>query len=417
MTFAQGIASCLTYPFNLKFGLVIVGAGVLSAIVSLFPLGNSLGYWFILLVVARLGFDIVDQFAEGHVKPRDVPADFPTGGFGRPLKYWLILVGMGALIDRFARKYGFAAAVGMDIVTSLVLPGMMIVLAMTSSFKSSLNPAQWWRVAHVAPGAFAVLALLSLGIDQLSYWAGELFFPETDDAEEGDLNLAAVGVYMALSVYLRLVNFCLVGLYIHAHRDELGVEDRESRNAAIVAAVSGRPAVRAEIARNLSPADEEKAAYDAMRDDPYDVSRHARYHAALMALPDKAKALAHAKRYLDILAKGGKTAEALALFKRCAAIDPAFKTEQPEEVLPLARAARALKDPHTAVAIVRGFDKANTGHPDIPAVYLFSAQLLAEDLANPDMARKILQHMLTRYPGHSLAGDARAYLQSMPAPA
>ena len=66
---------------------------------------------------------------------------------------------------------------------------------------------------------------------------------------------------------------------------------------------------------------------------------------------------------------------------------------------------------------MRGFDKTFPGHSLIPDVFVFSAKLLAEDFKNHDMARKILEHVVAKYPGHHLAQEARNYLKGMPSPA
>jgi hypothetical protein len=104
----------------------------------------------------------------------------------------------------------------------------------------------------------------------------------------------------------------------------------------------------------------------------------------------------------------------LETFRKRLAADPAARPERAEDVLPIAKAARAAGDPNTAIAAVRGFDKAHPGHNLIPDVFVFSAKLLAEDLENPQMARKILEHVTQKYPGHYLAQEARNYLKSMP---
>jgi tetratricopeptide (TPR) repeat protein len=134
----------------------------------------------------------------------------------------------------------------------------------------------------------------------------------------------------------------------------------------------------------------------------------------LIGQPDKSQGLELGARYIGQLLKAGREADALKVFKECLAASPAFRLAQAEEVLPMAKAARAANDPQAAVAAVRGFDKAYPGHALIPDVYLFSAKLMAEDLRNVDMARKILEHVLAKYPGHYLAQEAKRYLQAMP---
>ena len=101
-------------------------------------------------------------------------------------------------------------------------------------------------------------------------------------------------------------------------------------------------------------------------------------------------------------------------FKAKIAADATFRIAKAEEVLPIAKAARAAGDAKTAVSAVRGFDKAFPGHALIPDVFVFTAKVLVDDFKNYDMARKILEHVVAKYPGHHLAQEARNVLKTMP---
>ena len=101
-------------------------------------------------------------------------------------------------------------------------------------------------------------------------------------------------------------------------------------------------------------------------------------------------------------------------FKKRLAGDAAHRASSAEEAWTIARAARKAGDTAVAVAAVRGFDKAWPGHALVPEVYLFSARMMAEDLGNPDMARKIAQHILQKYPGHFVAPEAKRLLAALP---
>jgi TolA-binding protein len=118
----------------------------------------------------------------------------------------------------------------------------------------------------------------------------------------------------------------------------------------------------------------------------------------------------HGQRYLTLLLETGKHAEALRLFRTCRALAPGFEPAAAKELLALARAARSLRDPQAAIEVLRGFDKRYPGNAEIPAVYFFSAQLLFEDLRETAMARRILEHVIRRYPGHALAADSARFL-------
>ena len=85
----------------------------------------------------------------------------------------------------------------------------------------------------------------------------------------------------------------------------------------------------------------------------------------------------------------------------------AFAPEQPAQLLRLAEAARRRREYAPALALVKGFDKRFPRHPEIPAVYLFAASVLSENLRQDASARQILGVLLARYPEHPVAGEAQ----------
>ena len=87
--------------------------------------------------------------------------------------------------------------------------------------------------------------------------------------------------------------------------------------------------------------------------------------------------------------------------------DPAFAPEQPAQLLRLAEAARRRREYPQALALIKGFDKRFPRHPEIPAVYLFAASVLCENLRQDASARKILAVLLARYPDHPLSSEAQ----------
>ena len=179
-------------------------------------------------------------------------------------------------------------------------------------------------------------------------------------------------------------------------RTPVSIGSKVDAASIIAAANAARPAPMSETAQELQKA--------------------GRQYEALLAQADKAKTLEAGRRYISLLVQDREGGKAFGVFQQCLALDPAFRTGRGEDVLPIAKAARAAGDAKAAVAVVRGFDKAWPAHAAIPEVFMFSAQLLAEELGNADMARKILAHLVAKYPGHHAATEARRYLQAMPQP-
>jgi TolA-binding protein len=82
-------------------------------------------------------------------------------------------------------------------------------------------------------------------------------------------------------------------------------------------------------------------------------------------------------------------------------------------VVPLAQAALRAGKPKAAGMLIRGFDKKNPNHPDIPRAYLVGAQIMAEYAGKPVEARRILEHLVQRYAGDAAATEAGRYLEVM----
>ena len=74
------------------------------------------------------------------------------------------------------------------------------------------------------------------------------------------------------------------------------------------------------------------------------------------------------------------------------------------------RDATQLYTPEQALTIVKGFDKRFPRHADIPAVYLFAAQVLAENLRQDVQARKLLEVLVARFPDHPVRVQASQLL-------
>ena len=109
----------------------------------------------------------------------------------------------------------------------------------------------------------------------------------------------------------------------------------------------------------------------------------------------------------SLLLKKNEGMAALKLYQSMLSRDATFAPEQPGQLLLLARAARQQRNYTLALSLIRGFDKRFPRHADIPAVYLFAARVLSENLKEDTMAQQILAVLLQRYPEHPASDEAR----------
>lgn len=122
----------------------------------------------------------------------------------------------------------------------------------------------------------------------------------------------------------------------------------------------------------------------------------------------------HVRRYLPPLLKKNQGEKALALYRTLheqgTTKEASFAPEIPAQWLRLAEAARQRRDFTAALGFIKSYDKRFLRDPEIPAVYLFAAQLLSENLRQDDSAQKILAVLLERYPTHAVSTEAKQLL-------
>jgi tetratricopeptide (TPR) repeat protein len=291
--------------------------------------------------------------------------------------------------------------------TVLAIPASIMILSVTRSFWSAINPS-------ATVGMIRVIGLPYLGLCAFLFLLS---------ASEGMLQSALVPrlpgwllipALTFVAMYFTLIMFNMMGYVVYQYHHMLGVPvsrfagDGAQAPAGERAAGSGDAIGRLVGAGQIDEALE--LAYEAQRVAPDDPFAHGRYHKLLALAGRDERLLSHARTYLSVLLQKGQGDEALTLFRAMQERDAAFAPERPEHLLGLAEAARRRREFPQALALVKGFDKRFPRHPEIPAVYLFAARVLCENLRQDASARQILTVLLARYPEHPVCADARQLL-------
>ncbi len=343
-----------------------------------------------------------------------------------PYKQWAMF-GLSASFLALAKESD-AIAFGLALAFLIVsLPASVVALALTRSFWRSLYPL----------GAFAMLRRVGLpyaGICAclLALLAGGVFLQGLlrDGIEAGAAAWpAAFAESLAkllanlLAMYSTLVMFGLIGYLVDQYRSALGwTLGAAPRSSSLPSprppASSALPSHSIARASERLAADSglEKAlalAHDAQRKAPDDVAAQAAYHTLLRLAGRKHRLLAHARRYLTLLLQRAQGDEAYALYCEMRERDSRFQPDQPGQLLRLAEVARRRSDYAQALALIKGFDRRFPNHPEIPAVYLFAARVLGENLNRVADAHEIIGVFLRRYPEHRLGGEARQLAQAL----
>ncbi len=408
--FWQRLPLFFRYPLHIEpllYMAVLATATLLGFILPVpAPFGHLLVLFGVWLAFIRYAYKTLDQTAQGRLRPDQHESHSDKDRANLPYKQFAILVVTGFALVFAARLGGliFGAAL---IFSVLTLPASVMILSITRSFWAGLNPL-------AAIGMMRVIGMPYLGL------CAFLFLLSASQGFLQSSLLPRLPVWSLLpalnfvAMYFTLIMFNMMGYVVYQHHHLLGVPVVAGDAPGTKGSERGGDAEA--IGRLIGAGQIDAAlelAYEAQRVAPDDAAAHGRYH-KLLALAGRNERLAsHAKPYLTLLLNKGQGDEALQIFRGMRERDPSFVPEQPAQLLRLAEAARRRREFPEALALVKGFDKRFPGHAEIPAVYLFAARVLCENLRQDASARQILAALLARYPEHAVSAEARQLLAAI----
>ena len=304
---------------------------------------------------------------------------------------------------------GFAA----NIFVTLALPASVMALATSNSFAHGLNPAEWIGIMRaVGKPYFALWVFLYVLMG-----GGFMVLPLIAPLFAGWLLLPVVNFVF---IYFTLVMFNMMGYCLYQYHHTLGLTVKVDFDAAREDGESDAPetkprdAVGEAITERIAAGDVKgalDAAYGQQRIEPENLLVQERYHKLLLLDGNPDRLLSHGRSLIALLLRKESGERALQVFKSCRELCADFALDDPGELCKLAQAARRAGDFKLALELVRGFDKRHPRHPDVPAVYLMSAQILSEHFRKDEMASLLLNGLIQKFPEHPLRAEAATYLK------
>ena len=411
--FWQRLSLFFRYPF---YSGPLIYIGSLSLLCSLLGIGLGLsGLIIILLVVGflffRLALRVMEQTAVGRLHPDQymltTSEDSAPGVFG----LLAIQIVWGFFLGLNTHFFGLFGNFLGSVLYSVLLPACIMVYVVTGSVLRALNPAQFLHVV-------ATIGMPYFGLSGLLFML-TLSFPQAVKLVGGILSgsqFLAIFVVAFLFMYFYLIMFNMMGYVLYQYHRDLGYdadidfEDADDGTGAHEKAhqPSADEVLDERVADLISEDELEEAiniAYEAQRLNPENPKAIDRYFKLLVLADKTEKALSYGRRAIRTLLENERFEAAYNLYKECQKLGD-FVAEDGHQAFGLAQGAKMKKDIDGAVALIRGFDKKYPGNADIPAVYLFSAEILVDAYREDEKALKILQVLIERYPHHPLREEA-----------
>jgi len=384
-------------------GAALSGAFGLLNMVALIVLGVL----FLLLYVHVVGgaaFKVMDCGARGMFDPAENASDPADPGI-KSLPWTMFAMSfITGLVAGVLGAMSTALGVAAQLLLLLAWPAQLVVLTRDQSLGSAVNPLRWFDVMRGIGMPYLVLAIFLWLLFGGMGVAGAMLLPLF-----GKRLLLPAG--LLVGTYFSLVMAYLMARAMFQYHDALGFTlDARAEGGT----PDNSPAAR--IAKMIADGHLGAAlgeAYEDQQRNPDNLGAHERYQRVLMLAGERDRSLSHGQRYLTLLMRAGMTAEALKLLVELRGIEPETRPDDANHELPLAESALRRQEPDLALALVRSFDRRHPNHRDIPAIYLFTARLLATRYRDDKTAVAILRTLLKRYPHAPAAVEAKILLDSL----
>ncbi|MEI7430878.1 MAG: hypothetical protein WCL27_10515 [Betaproteobacteria bacterium] len=407
--FWQRLPLFFRYPLHWEplFYMVLLSAATLLAFVLPVPapfdhLLVLLGVW---LAFIRYSYKTLDQTAQGLLTPDQHKLSAEKDRDSLPYKQFAIFMALFFVVG-LAQSVGslvFGAAL---IFSVLTIPASVMILSITRSFWAGLNP-------------FASIAMIRMiGVPYLGLCA----FLFLLSASEGMLQQALMPMLPGwlllpalnfVAMYFTLIMFNMMGYVVYQYHHLLGVQVSASASANGGKADAKVNESADAIGRLIGAGQIDEAldlAYEAQRVAPDDLGALGRYYKLLALAGREDRLLSHSRRYLSVLLQKNQGDEALEVYRSMKERVATFEPDHPAQLLQLAEVTRRRREFPEALALLKGFDKRFPRNAEIPAVYLFAARVLCENLRQEASARQILSVLLSRYPEHPVSEEGRQLL-------
>ena len=405
LPFWQRLPLFFRYPLHLEpllYMLLLALATLLGFLLPLpFPLDHLVVHFGVWLAFIRYAYKTLDQTAQGLLTPEQHQLHDDPERAKLPYKQFAIFL-VVAFVLGFAQRAGGLVFGAVLIYAVLSIPASVMILSISRSFRAGINPL------------VAVGVMRTIGLPYLGLCAFLFLLLASQQALQMALVTRIPGWLILpmmnfVGMYFTLIMFNLMGYVVYQFHHLLGVQlspaaQVHGKASAESSDLIGQLIAEGQITEALD------LAYEAQRVAPDEIAPNSRYHKLLALAGKNDTLLTHSKRYLTLLLQKMRGDEALDLFRNMQQRDAAYTPEMPGQLLELAQVARKRREYEQALALIRGFDKRFPNHGDIPAVYLFGARVLCENLRNDASARQILRALIKRYPDHPAGIEARQLL-------
>ncbi len=295
----------------------------------------------------------------------------------------------------------------------LSLPAMIMNLAMTGNFFDAINPMRAINIMTTMGKSYLILYVFLLmvygGSQLIKYWAANIITPA----------ILFPSLFF-INSYFSIVIFSMMGYALYQFHEKLGIDwvvevNLEAEGIDVKASGINSDPFLNEIQILLAEGlmDEAiKRLGTQLKAMSQSLVYHDKYHYLLKLANAKERMAEHTSEYMRVLLNQPKVnkGKLVDVYADCLKINPDYFYPDARVTVDLAKTAQELFKYNDALLLLNKFGQNYPNSEQMPYAYFIAAQLLVDHKQDEAQAKKILQGLLKKYPGHELTEPMQKYL-------
>jgi tetratricopeptide (TPR) repeat protein len=413
--FWHRIPQFFRYPLSIHPLMLMIGV----AIANLFATGIGLLGLLLLgiawLVVIKYSFEALKTTVAGNLKAPAISARSISDDFQQVFKQFGIYLAIFFIFGIILPIVGKGLALIFLLSALFLVPAMLILLVTTESLIHALNPLLFIRLAYRIGWGYVIMFLFLILLASAPAVAGKYitsFLPI-----EFQLPLFS----MAKSYYT-IISYHLMGYVLLQYRDRIGYEvDFEDFKDPTLEKTPDQPEdPETVILKQVNPIIKEGNLDEAIsmvqeltnQNGIAGLALSERYFMLLQMKGQSQDMVTHGKGYLTLLVKNGLKEKGIKVFNACQKVDSAFLPNS-DTLLKIGMWLNEKGKSKEAIRVFQNLIKHYPEAPEVPKAYFRAAQIFHDRFLDSQKAKKILNGIIKKYPGHEIATMAQNYLSSL----
>jgi tetratricopeptide (TPR) repeat protein len=374
-------------------------AGIFSGMFFLF-------YLIFQIVLVRYGLMVITRLSEGNWQHPSL-SDAIRGDislFYKQLFILFMMIVVPLLLVQVSPMLGYSLA----FLGFLAVPASTMILALTQSVGSALNPAAWIRLMWTIGWPYIVLWLA---------WGAVTSAPDLIASLNVEHQVAAGIISFAAgfsTFYCGVVGFAMMGYLLYEHAEKLNIQSTLPRGKDLPPAeYSRREALGvSHIYAQLGRIDEaRKAVSRALNESPADIALNERQFLLLKLTPKKESFLRFSEDYLRLLTANDKTDMAITAYLDIRQHHPQYTPTAPDIRTLLARGLSARQKWREAKPLLVNLHSQHPNFAELGSAYVLLARVYLESTGGAENAGKILNFLGKKFPQVLQEEDGAEVLQ------